>query len=57
MTRIVVCGECGKKKEHHARGLCESCYRKWLLKNNPSYHKKELELMKKWRLKNKQKRK
>ena len=25
--RIIVCESCGKKKEHHAKGMCFNCYR------------------------------
>ena len=25
---IIICGDCNKKKPHHAKGLCYSCYKK-----------------------------
>ena len=28
MSRIIICKECGKSKEHKAKGKCKSCYDK-----------------------------
>lgn len=32
-----------------ARGLCNSCYDRWLRENNPAYKAKQQEVQKKWR--------
>ncbi len=26
---LIICGKCGKEKEHQAKGLCFNCYRKY----------------------------
>lgn len=30
---IILCPDCGEEKEHHARGFCSICYRRWYRAN------------------------
>lgn len=46
--------DCHPEKKHQARGLCKSCYDKWLKKQNPDYAKRQKENTLKWIDKNKE---
>lgn len=44
--------DCHPQKKHKARGMCASCYDKWLKVNNKDYKEKQLSNTTKWALKN-----
>lgn len=67
MGRIVICGDCGKEKEHMAKSLCGTCYNREWRANNPEkaraarsrHYEKHSEKVREWarqyRLKNPEK--
>lgn len=52
---MITCPEHPNRKVH-SRGLCSSCYQKWLKINNPEFHKKQKENSSKWQKLNKERR-
>lgn len=45
---IIICADCNQKKEHHARGLCGACYKRYARRHNPDYRKKAKAYCRKW---------
>lgn len=33
--RVITCDSCGEEKEHHARGWCASCWKRWDYSGRP----------------------
>lgn len=47
--------ECHPSRKAEGRGLCKSCYDKWLKDNNPVYKQNQLSNTTQWKLKNPEK--
>lgn len=46
MPLRVICKSCEEEKDHLARGMCNTCYRRWQRKQNPERYR---EASKRWR--------
>jgi hypothetical protein len=57
LSDSTICNNCKKtpkKLAHKGLSLCNACYNKHLLKNNPDYHKRQIANAAKWRKNNKE---
>lgn len=52
-----ICCECERNRPYYARGMCRSCYEKWLKSENKEYTEKQRENSRQWAEKNKEKKK
>ena len=55
MAKVIVCGQCGKQKAHHAKGLCRNCYCCMRRHLNPALVEKARIRSEKWRKDNPEK--